>query len=274
MCKKLYGSALVLGASFVTMNSVSYSMIADANRIQHGWYAPQSQCCNSNNYFNNDYGVNQRDFQQNSFANDDCSPKFQAALNDFHSVMSRPSVIGGVNLTDFPAVISAQNRLIDAMSEVISFLLRMQQQQVDRDNALRDVYMRRGDLRASPFANRQKPEKEEKKDWKRQLSDEDYELINMYLNYDKKDKEGYKKNVDQKSQKVRTEAIESLFEGCNGPDDLRNKLVENFKANARTVGKGKDKQLQLFTNYDEKFKDLLSRLMNWQKKLNEQEPRQ
>ena len=152
MCKKLYGSALVLGASFVTMNSVSYSMIADANRIQQGRYVPQSQCCNSNNYFNNGYGVNQRDFQQNSFANDDCSPKFQAALNDFHSVMSRPSVIGGVNLTDFPAVISAQNRLIDAMSEVISFLLRMQQQQVDRDNALRDVYMRRGDLRASPFA--------------------------------------------------------------------------------------------------------------------------
>ena len=152
MCKKLYGSALVLGASFVTMNSVSYSMVADVNRVKQGWYTPQNQCYNSNNYFNNDCGVNQQDFHQNSFADDECSPKFQAALNDFHSVMSRPSVIGGVKLTDFPAVISAQNRLIDAMSEVISFLLRMQQQQVDRDNALRDVYMRRGDLRASPFA--------------------------------------------------------------------------------------------------------------------------
>lgn len=191
MCKKLYGSALVLGASFVTMNSVSYSMVADVNRVQQGWYAPQKQCCNSNNYFNNNYGVNQQDFQQNSFANeaneanDDCSPKFQAALNDFHSVMSRPSVIGGVNLTDFPAVVSAQNRLIDAMSEVIFFLLRMQQQQVDRDNALMDVYMRRGNLRASPFANRQKPEKEEKKDWKSELSDQEKIIVTYTLKENK-----------------------------------------------------------------------------------------
>ena len=272
MCKKLYGSALVLGASFVTMNSVSYSMIADANRIQHGWYAPQSQCCNSNNYFNNGYGVNQRDFQQNSFANDDCSPKFQAALNDFHSVMSRPSVIGGVNLTDFPAVISAQNRLIDAMSEVISFLLRMQQQQVDRDNALRDVYMRRGDLRASPFANRQKPEKEEKKDWKRQLSDEDYRIINRCLNYDPKNKDKFKNNLDSKSKEVTPEARVKLLAEFKTATELRNKMQEIYDGYKKSAGTSKG-QGTLFKNDDEFFK-LQDRLMDWQKKLNEQEPRQ
>ena len=140
--KKLYGSVLILGASFVATSSTSYSMVANMrqNRNQVRYMAPNSSCnFNSCNY------PSQSNFQQgmvscqNNLIADDCSARFTNALGEFRSTMNQSLNVGGISLSNFSAVISAQTKLIDAMSDVISLLLRAQERQSTKSNEVKNI---------------------------------------------------------------------------------------------------------------------------------------
>ena len=160
MYKKLYGSVLVLGASFVATNSVACSM---------GMNVPQNQFSNQFGY--NNYGSantwNQSQsygnqacfsgavFKQNigqvgnGFANDDCSGRFTNALNNFREVMRHAIDAGGIRITDVSSVIVAQSTLIDVMSDVISSLLQAQQQQLGKNGEVSDLFTKLGNIFSS-----------------------------------------------------------------------------------------------------------------------------
>ena len=143
--KKLYGSVLILGASFVATSSTSYSMVANMrqNRNQVRYMSQTSS--SDYNYFNNSSCLRKPDLLQEmelcqvNLTADDCSARFANALGEFRSTMNQSLNVGGISLSNFSAVISAQTKLIDAMSDVISLLLRAQERQSTKSNEVKNI---------------------------------------------------------------------------------------------------------------------------------------
>ena len=94
----------------------------------------------------------------NNLNNSDCSGRFTTALMEFRNVMKCAATPGGVSFTDFPALILAQSKLIDVMSDIISSLLQSQQWQLDNGNKVRDMLTNLGNIFASCPTIRYTPE--------------------------------------------------------------------------------------------------------------------
>ena len=150
--KKVYRSVLALSASFVATSSGSCSMfanmqqnqyISNMNTMTRPRYNYMDQSCFSGPFCQNMGQIS------NNLNNSDCSGRFTTALMEFRNVMKCAATPGGVSFTDFPALILAQSKLIDVMSDIISSLLQSQQWQLDNGNKVRDMLTNLGNIFAS-----------------------------------------------------------------------------------------------------------------------------